>query len=156
MQNDIDIYRQAIMQLNPKVTDGEWDYFQSGFTFHTFMPREFFIEAGKKNHQLGFVTGGLLRGYYINAKGEDITVIFVKEGEYATGYMSLIVQKPSRYNFQCLEPTTMITVPYAHIQKGYDRYTGFERNGRLIAEEVIKMQQRRIESFQFDNAECHH
>jgi hypothetical protein len=30
---------------------------------------------------------------------------------------------------------------------------GFERNGRLIAEEVLRQQQRRIESFQFDSAE---
>lgn len=79
--------------------------------------------------------------------------MFVKENEWATDYPSLLMHRPSRYNFQCLEPTTIITVPYAHIQQGYDRFAGFERNGRLIAEEVLKAQQQRIESFQFDNAE---
>ncbi|MVN22206.1 Crp/Fnr family transcriptional regulator [Mucilaginibacter arboris] len=153
MHTDIEIYRQAIMQLNPRVTQEEWDYFQSGFTLQTLKPREYFVEAGKKNHQLGFVTSGLIRSYYINNLGEEITIAFVKEREYATDYTSLIMHKPSRYNFQCLEPTTLITVPYAHIQKGYDKYVGFERNGRLIAEEVLKMQQKRIESFQFDDAE---
>lgn len=153
MENNFEIYRQAIKQLNSRVTDEEWDYFQSGFTVQNFKPREFFIEAGKKNHQLGFVTSGLMRGYYINNLGEEITVAFVKERDYATDYTSLITHEPSRYNFQCVEPTTVITVPYVHIQKGYDKYVGFERNGRLIAEEVLKRQQKRIESFQFDNAE---
>jgi len=153
MQKDFEIYRQAIIQLNPKVTDEELDYFQSGFTIQTLKPREFFIETGKKNHQLGFIINWLIRGYYINDLGEEITVTFVKENGYATDYSSLLMQKPSRYNFQCLEPTTIITVPYSHIQKGYDKYVGFERNGRLIAEEVLKMQQKRIESFQFDSAE---
>lgn len=141
------------MQLNPKVTQQEWDYFQSGFTLHTFKPRTFFIEVGKTHQQLGFVTKGLIRGYYNNERGEEITITFVKENQWATDYPSLLLGKPSRYSFQCLEPTTLITVPYAHINEGYNRYVGFERNGRLIAEEVLKQQQRRIESFQFDSAE---
>ena len=153
MTSDVDAYHRAIMQLNPRITDEEWDYFQRGFTLHTFKPRALFIEAGRSDHQLGFVTTGLIRGYYINESGEDMTTIFVNENGWVTDYPSLLLGKPSRYNFQCLEPTTIIAVSYAHIREGYDRYVGFERNGRLIAEEVLKQQQRRIESFQFDSAE---
>jgi len=153
MPSDFDSFYLAISLLNPKVTDEEWAFFQSGFTLHNFKPREFFIEAGKRNHHLGFVTSGLIRGYYVNDAGEDITTTFVKENEWATDYPSLLTSRPSRYNFQCLEPTRLVAVPYAHIRKGYDRYVGFERNGRLIAEEVLKQQQKRIESFQFDSAE---
>jgi CRP/FNR family transcriptional regulator len=153
MPSYFDCYHEVIMQLNPKVTAAEWTYFESGFTLHTFKPKEFFIEAGKRNHHLGFVTQGLMRGYYLNAEGEEITTAFVKEKEWATDYPSLLLGKPSRYNLQCLEPTTLISISLAHIREGYDRFAGFERNGRLIAEEVLKQQQRRIESFQFDSAE---
>jgi len=153
MDQDVSMFHRAIRQLNPAVTDDEWAYFQSGFTRHTFAPKAFFIEAGMSNHQLGFVTSGLIRGYYINDKGEDITTLFVSENGWATDYPSLLMGKPSRYNYQCLEPTTLITVSYNHIRAGYDRYVGFERNGRLIAEAVLMQQQRRIESFQFDSAE---
>lgn len=141
------------MQLNPKITDQEWDYFQSGFSLRTLKANEFFFEAGKRNHQLGFVTTGLVRGYYINQLGEDITTVFVPERQWVTDYPSLLMSCPSRYNFQCLEPTIIVSISYAHICNGYDRFIGFERNGRLIAEEVLKAQQRRIESFQFDSAE---
>ena len=153
MQKDIAIYYQTIMQLNPSITQEEWDYFESGFTIQTFKTREFYIEADKKNHQLGFITDGLIRGYYINNSGQDITTVFVKEGEWATDYPSLLLGEASRYNFQCIEASTIISVSIEHIRKGYNRYNGFERNGRLIAEEVLKQQQRRIESFQFDSAE---
>jgi CRP-like cAMP-binding protein len=153
MQNDLQIYKQAIYGLNPKVTEEEWNYFESGFTIEQYKANTFFIEAGRKNHRLGFVTTGLVRGYYINDLGQDMTTIFVKESGWATDYPSLLLQKPSRYNFYCLEPTTIISVSITHIQKGYDLFVGFERNGRLIAEEVLKQQQKRIESFQFDSAE---
>ena len=153
MQNDIQIYRQTITQLNPKLTAEEWDYFESGLVTEQYRPKSFYMEAGKKNHQFGFVTSGLIRGYYINELGEEITITFEKEGGWVTDYPSLLLHKPSHYNFQCLEPSTIISVPIAYIQRGYDLFIGFERNGRLIAEEVLKQQQKRIESFQFDSAE---
>jgi len=153
MEADIEIYQKVINQLNPKVTADEWEYFESGLAIQQYKPRDFFIECGKRNHLLGFVTSGLIRAFYINDLGEDITTSFIKEFEYATDYTSLLLKKPSRYNFQCLEPTTVVTISYTHIQNGYDKFVGFERNGRLIAEDVLKRQQSRIESFQFDNAE---
>jgi len=153
MEDDIEIYRKVINELNPKVSADEWDYFKTGLTVQKLKSSDFFIESGKKNHLLGFVTTGLIRAFYINDLGEDITTLFIKEFEYATDYPSLLVKKPSRYNFQCLEPTTVVTVSYHHIQNGYERFVGFERNGRLIAEDVLKRQQSRIESFQFNNAE---
>lgn len=153
MSSDFDQCHQAIMQLNPAVTAEEWAYFQAGLSVHTVKPRLFFIEAGKRNHQLGFINSGLIRGYYINDAGEEITTTFSTENQWITDYPSMLIGKPSRYNYQCLEPTTLLAVSYAHIRAGYDRYVGFERNGRLIAELILTQQQLRIESFQFETAE---
>ena len=153
MQNDFEFLERTIKQVNPRCTEEEWDFLRSGLLIQSFKPREFFIEAGLKNHQLGFVISGLIRVYYINEQGEDITIQFVTEGGYATDYYSFITQTPSKYYFQCLEPTTLITVSYHHVQQGYETYAGLERYGRLITEEVFKTQQKRIESFQFDQAE---
>ena len=78
MQNGIQIYKQTIYGLNPKVTEEEWEYFESGFTVEQYKANTFFIEADKKNHRLGFANG-LVRGYYINDLGQDITTTFVTE-----------------------------------------------------------------------------
>jgi CRP-like cAMP-binding protein len=80
-------------------------------------------------------------------------VNFFRENRYATHYPAFITQTPSKYYFQCIEPTTIVTVSYKHIQEGYEQFPIFERYGRLVAEEVLKMQQKRIESFLFENAE---
>lgn len=153
MTDNFDAFHRAILHLNPGVTDQEWAYFQQGLTWHNLAAKDFFIEADKPNQWLGFVTNGLIRGYYVNEAGEEITTFFVTENSWVTDYPSLLMRKPSRYNFQCLEPTTLVRVSYGHIQSGYDQFVGFERNGRLIAEEILKQQQQRIESFQFDSAE---
>ena len=39
------------------------------------------------------------------------------------------------------------------MQDAFWKYPALEKYGRLIAEEVLKSQQQRIESFLFDNAE---
>jgi len=153
MSNTVDQVQQAIQTLNPRITPEEWAYFQQGLTERILAPRSFFIEAGKPNPFIGYLTRGLIRGYYLNQAGEEITTTFVPENSWVTDYPSLLMGKPSRYYFQCLEPTTLMTVSYHHIQQGYDQFIGFERNGRLIAEAILQQQQRRIESFQFNSAE---
>lgn len=153
MSDPLNQFHQAILALNPRITPQEWGYFQHGLTQHNLDPKAFFIEASKPNELIGFLTRGLIRGFYLNEAGEEMTTTFVPENTWVTDYPSLLIGKPSRYYFQCLEPTTLITVSYQHIQQGYDQFMGFERNGRLIAEAILQQQQRRIESFQFDSAE---
>ena len=78
---------------------------------------------------------------------------FVRENRYVTHYPAFITQTPSKYYFQCIEPSTVVNLAYKHIQEGYDRFPILERYGRLVAEEALNFQHRRIESFLFDNAE---
>lgn len=153
MEKDLEIFKQAIWLLDPKYTDDEWDYIRSGLNIQILKPREFFIEAGRKKYEIGFITSGLVRAYYINNAGHDITILFMKEREYVTDYASLLMQKPSRYYFQCLEPTTIIILPFQHLKQGYEQFPRIDRHGRLVAEEIIKSMQKRIDSFQFDHAE---
>lgn len=153
MTDTLNQFQQAILALNPRITPQEWTYFQQGLTQHSLTPKAFFIEANKPNELIGFLTRGLIRGYYLNQAGQEITTTFVAENSWVTDYPSLLMSKPSRYYFQCLEPTTLMTVSYHHIQQGYNQFMGFARNGRLIAEAILQQQQRRIESFQFDSAE---
>lgn len=95
----------------------------------------------------------MVRGFYVDEKGNEITTLFSKEGEYVTHYSAFITQTPSRYYFQCLEHTNFVTLNYQQIQEGYEKFMELERYGRLIAEEILKTQRNRIESFQFQNAE---
>lgn len=78
---------------------------------------------------------------------------FIPEGHYATHYSAFLAQTPSRYTFQCMERSCLVSLPFEHIASGYDRFPGLERYGRLVAEGVVKAQQQRIEGFLFENPE---
>ena len=64
----------------------------------------------------------LLRAFYVDEKGNEITVNFVREKRYATHYTAFISRTPSKYYFQCIEPTILVNLSYDYIQAGYDKY----------------------------------
>lgn len=153
MKEAVASYLHSIITLCPKVIEEELQYFKSGSTITQLQAKHFYIHANSIQHEIGFVFQGLLRSFYVDEKGNEITVNFVREGRYATDYTAFITRTPSKYYFQCIEPTILVNLSYNHIQAGYDKYPNINRYGRLVAEEVLKFQQKRIESFLFDNAE---
>jgi CRP-like cAMP-binding protein len=153
MKESIATFLNSVSALCPRVTKDELNYLQSELTITELKSKHFYIHANTIQKEIGFVFSGLLRAFYIDKDGNEISVSFTNEGKYATHYAAFITQTPSKYYFQCIEPSILINLPYAHIQEGYNKFPNLERYGRLISEEVLKMQQKRIESFLFENAE---
>jgi CRP/FNR family transcriptional regulator len=149
----IDTYLNSVKSLCPRLSGEEIDYFKTGLRITELKPRHFFIHANALQQEIGFVYSGLLRAFYVDENGNEITVNFIPENRYATHYSAFISRTPSKYYFQCLEPTVLVTLSFEHIQGGYEKFVNIERYGRLVAESVLKSQQKRIESFLFDRAE---
>ena len=146
-------YLNAVRTLCPNVSHTALNYLKSGLRVVELQPKHFFIHANVIQQEIGFVFQGLIRAFYIDNQGNEITVKFVQENRYATHYTAFITRTPGKYYFQCIEPTILVKLSYDHIQTGYDKFPDIERYGRLTAEEVLKFQQKRIESFLFDTAE---
>ncbi|MEY3245645.1 MAG: hypothetical protein RL253_802 [Bacteroidota bacterium] len=146
-------YLNAVKTLCPNVSHTALNYLKSGLRVVELQPKHFFIHANVIQQEIGFVFQGLIRAFYIDNQGNEITVNFVQENRYATHYTAFITRTPGKYYFQCIEPTILVNLSYDHIQTGYDKFPDIERYGRLTAEEVLKFQQKRIESFLFDTAE---
>lgn len=152
-ENKIAILSNAILHLNPQMNKDAMDYLLESCTFWTYKNKDEIIRPLERQQNLYFLTSGLVRGYYIDYKGNDITIRFINNQGWITHYTALLSNTPSKYTFQCLEECTVIELPFEQINEGYNQYPSLERLGRLIAESVLKTQQARIESFQFLDAE---
>lgn len=153
METAIKVYLESYKQICNQITDEELAYVSKGLTISEFKTRQYYLKAGQIQTAIGYVVSGLMRSFYIDDKGNEITVSFVKEKEYVTDYGAFIRQKPSKYYFQCLEPSIVVNLPYSEMQDGYNLYKNIERYGRLVTEEVLVQQQTRLESFLFEKAE---
>ena len=154
MQKDnIAILSNAILHLNPEMSKEAMDYLLDSCAFLTYQNKGEIIKCNERQENLYFLTSGLVRGYYIDDKGKDITIRFINNHGWVTHYTALLSNTPSKYTFQCLEECTIMELSFEKINNGYNQFPSLERLGRLIAESVLKSQQARIESFQFLNAE---
>ncbi len=153
MQSEIEVYIKSVRSICPNLTEDELAEFAAILSVKELKRKEYFIQSGKIQKEIGFIASGLTRSYYVDSAGNEITVGFYSEGDYATHYPAFIAQKPSKYSIQCLEPTTMVCLSFENMHLVYRQFPRFEKYGRLIAEGILKIQQARIESFIFQTAE---
>ncbi len=153
MEGAIENYLNSYRSVYPKISDDELAFIRENVSVTHLENRTFYLKDGQVQRAMGYVYQGLLRSFYLNKKGEECTIGFVPEYGYASDYPSFIQQKPSNYFIQCLEPTTIVNLPFEAIQQAYARFKNFETYGRLIAENILIQKEERIRSFLFQSAE---
>lgn len=152
MKDEIKIFLNSVGSICPELTEQELTLFSEKLSVITFQKKEIFIQSGQVQQSVGFIVSGLIRSYYVDDNGNEKTVRFYAERDYATHYTAFITQQPCKYTFQCLENTVLVLLSYENMQLTYRHIPTFEKYGRLVAEEILKMQQQRIESFVFQTA----
>lgn len=146
-------YLDSYLKICPELKESELNFIKDNLSITQFGKREFYLQTGEIQKEMGFVYKGLLKSYYLDKKGKKVTISFINENSYAADYPSFIQQKPSKYFIETIEPCIMVNLPYIAIQKAYKSHKNFENYGRLIAEQILLKKQERIESFLFENAE---
>ncbi|MFK7807598.1 MAG: Crp/Fnr family transcriptional regulator [Saprospiraceae bacterium] len=115
--------------------------------------KEYYLNSREIQKEMGFVHSGLLRSYYVDKEGKEITISFIDQNTYASDYPSFLRQIPSKYYIVSLEPSIVVNLPYAKIQEAYKKFKNFEEYGRRVAEAILLKKQDRLESFLFEDAE---
>ena len=149
----LNAYSKALRNICPELSDEEITFMLNSVTITELKAKEMYLKPGDVQESLVFSYRGLLRSFYINDKGEDITISFIKENNYATDYGAFISQQPSKYFIETLEPCILINVSYNSIQECYSKFKNCEKYGRVIAEKHLIREHNRINDFLFNNAE---
>ncbi len=152
MTEEIKIYLNHIKKVCPELTEKELTKFSETLTVSEFNKYEVYINSGQLQKHGGFLTKGLMRAFHLDDFGIEKNIYFIPENEYTFHYASFMDNKPCPLSFQCLEPSIIVNFSADHLQKTYDEIPKFEKYGRLILENKLKMQQERLESFLFQDA----
>jgi CRP/FNR family transcriptional regulator, anaerobic regulatory protein len=153
MFSEIEIYLESIKNICPDLSETELSQFSKGLSVTELNKNDFYISAGQIQKQGGFLVKGLIRAYYTDDFGNEKNIYFIPENDYTFHYASFMAQKPSPLTFQCLEPSKIVNLPLDHLRNAYNEIPKFDKYGRLILEEKLRIQHERLESFLFQNAE---
>lgn len=153
MTNAIQKYLESYKIVCPSLTKEELNFIAERTTISELKNKTFYLKKDQVQKEMSFLYQGLLRSFYIDDKGSEITIQFIREGEYVADYIAFITQKPTKFYIQCIEPCILVNISFLTIQDAYFNFKNFENYGRKIAEAILVNKQNRIESFLFQNAE---
>lgn len=153
MQKKYNAYISDYLKEFNHVTNEEIEFIRPHLTIQEYHKKSFYLKAGDIQKEMGYVSAGLLRRYYIDQRGKEITTGFVKENEYATDYPAFLQQRKTKYFIQCLEPSIIISLPFETIIASYNQFTNGQIYGRLVAEKALNILTERLEGFLFNTAE---
>jgi CRP/FNR family transcriptional regulator, anaerobic regulatory protein len=104
-------------------------------------------------NRLFIVKTGLLRVFYYDAKGREITHWFAGESTALTDLNSFFHKKLSVYNMESLEDTVAYTITLGRLNALFDKYHEIERFGRLFTMEMMMQVTEKVKDLQFRSAE---
>ena len=119
--------------------------FEGFWTERTLKKGEYLLRNSDVCRHDSYVVSGALKAFYVNSEnGNEEIIYFAIDDWWATDMDSFSKQKPSIYNIQALEKTTVLQVNYHHFQKLLTELPVLERYFRLILEGYLGALQKRV------------
>ncbi|MBW3128682.1 Crp/Fnr family transcriptional regulator [Hymenobacter profundi] len=124
------------------------------WSLRTIPRHEFFNFRNAVCQYVGFIVRGLFRVYYPDpVTDEEHNVAFVPEGTFLTSLKSLITQQACPYYIAALEDSELLVISVGQLHELFAQSHGWERFGRLLAEQYLVLQQGKAEAMLFQSAE---
>ena len=119
------------------VTDGDALMIATLFNCRKVLKGELLLKEDHYGDWWGFVYKGLLRSYSFDAKGNECTNNFFKEGSFTCELVSFNGAAGSPTNVEALEETLLLCVNRNALEALFRNFPLFERFGRRLYEEVF-------------------
>lgn len=148
----IENYLQTIKGICPKISDETLYLLGSKISIIKLPVKGIFIHAHLSQKNVGYVSSGLIRAFYVNPQGQDITINFIDENKLVVHLDALSQNKPSKFSFQALEPTVILNIPKEHIDFCSEKDPLIERYLRVMIEQVYCLMFNRLEGLLIENS----
>jgi CRP-like cAMP-binding protein len=136
------------------ITEEEWLVLKPMLKIKKFKKNDYYLSSGEIEQQIGFITKGSFKWYYINQKGEEVNFHFFFDQNFVVEYQSFLTQNPSQMFIQAMEDSEVILLPKRKkILEFYAKSHNWERLGRIISESVYAETANRVQDFLFRTAE---
>ena len=106
------------------------------------------FEKGKVSDRIGIVKSGLLRSYFFNENGDEITTQFFTLGTLVISNVSFNKQIPSKENIVAIEPSELLVFTYSDIQELLQKVPAWQKVPIAASEFKNRQKEKRIIEFQ--------
>lgn len=122
--------------INFKINESVKQLLDEYCTFVDFQKETIILLQGDSSSNIFFIVRGLVRGYYIDEDGHDITKCFAAENEFFSTE-GLRTNNPSSFNIECLEECKCIQIPYKILNRAMEENSDLYRAFNLYVLKVM-------------------
>lgn len=112
----------------------------------------YFLQEGERSTEIGFITNGIFRSYYIDKIGNDITKYFYEEGGILFSYMAHLCQNESKYYIQALEDSEILVAKISDFEKIVEGNYELLLFYKKMIDNVLIMKEEHASSFKLLNS----
>ncbi|NSW44547.1 MAG: Crp/Fnr family transcriptional regulator [Bacteroidales bacterium] len=134
-----------------EIDDNEWSYYSAMFEIKEIKKKDILLMPDSICKNVYFVNHGLLRIFFLDRNGNEITFYFALENDLATDLESFLLETPSHYCIQALEDTQVVVWSRYMIQDGYYHLRYGDRLARIILEKYFVLFSRKLQSLYTKN-----
>src|SRR3954468_16502875 len=132
---------KSIFQSIQVLPQDELDQLDNLITFRNLKKGEVLLNENQVCNEIYFIKKGILRSYFYNHQGDEITNCFAFENEFMGSFSSFITQDTAEENIQALTDTELQVLHKHSLEKLYKSSTHWQEIGRKIAEmEYVTLQ----------------
>lgn len=149
MRTDLRQHLEKIIDL----TDEEFDYVSSHFTYKKLKKHNFVIQEGNPVDREYFIVSGLLKASYTNEQGKEHIIQIAMENWWITDYQAFVMQTPATLNIDCIEDVELQSITFINKKKLCAEFHKMEHFFRIKTTLGYVSLQQRILSFMNDDAQ---
>lgn len=101
------------------------------------------LREGETCQYLTFIMRGLLKVYFDNGQ-KEVALWYNKEMDAVLSVQSFYTQTPSQLSIKCEEDCELLVVPYTEVENLYERYSVYNRHGRLILQHYYSLSEAHV------------
>lgn len=145
MPNHCEQFQDLFTYFEQYVTFSEEEKigFASLLTAKTYKKGEIITEIGTIEKHLSFMHSGIIRGYCMKGN-DDVTYCLQFSNSFISAYSSFTTQTPSIIGLEAITDVTVYQMEYEHLQGLYASSKEGERMGRMAAEQMSAMFEKRL------------
>lgn len=117
----------------------------------SYKKNDFILKQTQICHSISFIDEGAVKSYY-KKQEKEVVNWFAFEGHFVASLYSILKQKRSYENIQCIESTEAIVIPYNAFQQLCNERTSMLLLSRKLIEYYYTLSEERILSLQFQSA----
>lgn len=141
------------IQSNISISINDLELALTFFKPFSLKKRDLFLQVGKRCNSIAFINSGMLRIFYPNDFGEEITCHFAQDGDWVTSLSVFGSNRPSAENIQALTDCDLLVIYVDDFEQMHKELPIMQEFSRKVIEAINLMMEKRVAFFQNYTAE---